>query len=84
MAKNSRGKLLYKTPSRARGTCPICLATRIKLLETLKKTDGTSVKVCKRCLHAPIEKVDRVDPNRIYSFRRSNAKAFHALKSQSL
>lgn len=82
MAKNSRGKLLYRIPSRGRGTCPICLATRIKLLETVKKTDGTSVKVCKRCMHAPTEKIDRCDPTVIYSYRRRNAKAFHALKSQ--
>lgn len=83
MAKNNRGKLLYKTPSRARGTCPICLATRIKLLETQKKSDGTTIKVCKRCVNASKEKVDAaVIPAQPFAFRRRHKKAFDARKAQ--
>jgi len=48
MAKSNRGKALYKLPSRARGTCPLCGRTRIKLLYTHVGEDG-KVKVCKQC-----------------------------------
>ncbi|WP_171016724.1 hypothetical protein [Pseudalkalibacillus caeni] len=49
MAKRNRGKSLTKMPSRGRGTCPICHATRIKLLYTAVGSSGKMLKVCKRC-----------------------------------
>jgi len=83
LAKNNRGKLLYRQPSRSRGTCPICLATRIKLLETQKKSDGTVLKVCKRCVHASKKRVDgALDLTTPIAFRRRHKKAFHLLKVQ--
>lgn len=83
MAKNNRGKLLYKQPSRSRGTCPICLATRIKLLETQKKSDGTVLKVCKRCVSASKQRVEAAfDLTTPLAFRRKHRKAFHQLKAQ--
>ncbi|MCU6707254.1 hypothetical protein M6D81_00915 [Paenibacillus sp. J5C_2022] len=49
MAKAKRGRALWRLPARGRGTCPICQATRIKLLYPLVKSDGTKLTVCKRC-----------------------------------
>jgi hypothetical protein len=49
MAKTHRGKGLWKLPARGRGTCPICQATRIKVLYERTALDGSVVKVCKRC-----------------------------------
>ncbi|WP_410511077.1 hypothetical protein PaeBR_13245 [Paenibacillus sp. BR2-3] len=49
MAKNKRGKALWRMPSRSRGTCPICGSTRIKLLYTGKGTLGEKINVCKKC-----------------------------------
>lgn len=49
MGKQYRGKALWKLPTRGRGTCPICKATRIKLLYDLTTDDETKIKVCKRC-----------------------------------
>lgn len=49
MSKNYRGKGLWKLASRGRGTCPICNATRIKLLYDITSEDGSDLKVCKRC-----------------------------------
>nr|WP_245252414.1 hypothetical protein [Paenibacillus sediminis] len=60
MAKSKRGRSLWNLPSRARGTCPICGSTRIKLLYPRVKSDGKSVKVCKRCANAPQTKVDAI------------------------
>lgn len=54
MSKSNRGKALWKLPSRGRGTCPVCRATRIKLLYVRKLADGTQVKVCKRCRNRSI------------------------------
>jgi len=83
MAKNNRGKLLYRQPSRSRGTCPICMATRIKLLDTQKKSDGTVLKVCKRCASASKQRVDAAfDLTKPLAFRRRHKKAFHQLKAQ--
>nr|WP_221468882.1 hypothetical protein [Cohnella thailandensis] len=45
-------------PSHGRGTCPVCKATRIKLLYTRTASDGKSVKVCKRCSAAPVSRLD--------------------------
>nr|WP_246363006.1 hypothetical protein [Paenibacillus alba] len=49
MSKTKRGRVLWSLPSRGRGTCPICAATRIKLLYVRTKSDGEQIKVCKRC-----------------------------------
>lgn len=49
MAKTHRGKGLVRLPARGRGTCPICKATRIKVLYERTAPDGATVKVCKRC-----------------------------------
>ncbi|MEK5465241.1 hypothetical protein MKY64_09500 [Paenibacillus sp. FSL R7-0210] len=49
MSKNKRGKALYTNPSRARGTCPICGSTRIKLLYFGKGPEGEKLTVCKKC-----------------------------------
>lgn len=85
MAKNNRGKALYKQPSRARGTCPVCLATRTKLLETVKKSDGTKLQVCKRCSHAATTRIDSAVANSsTIAFRRKHKKAFHQLQTSLL
>ncbi|MFC0329871.1 hypothetical protein ACFOLF_31865 [Paenibacillus sepulcri] len=60
MAKTKRGRVLWGLPSRGRGTCPVCSRTRIKLLYPRTKSDGTPVKVCKRCINAPQEKVEAI------------------------
>jgi hypothetical protein len=49
MAKNNRGKGLWGTPGRARGQCPVCHRTGVKLLYA--RGGDQSVKVCKRCRH---------------------------------
>lgn len=56
MAKTKRGKGLWNTPSRGRGTCPVCLSTRIKLLYSVANSEGKIVTVCKKCssVHAKI------------------------------
>ncbi|MEK4062942.1 MULTISPECIES: hypothetical protein [Paenibacillus] len=60
MPKTKRGRVLWNLPSRGRGTCPICETTRIKLLYPKVKSDGTGIKVCKRCSKAPQVKVDAI------------------------
>jgi hypothetical protein len=51
MAKNHRGKLLKQTiPGAARGKCPACSRTGIKLLHEVKAGEKT-VMVCKNCRH---------------------------------
>jgi hypothetical protein len=49
MSKTHRGKGLWKGPTRGRGICPICKATRVKVLYERTAPDGALVKVCKRC-----------------------------------
>nr|WP_081739860.1 hypothetical protein [Paenibacillus sp. JCM 10914] len=58
MAKQKRGKSLWHLPTRARGTCPVCQSTRIKLLYPRTRSDGKQLKVCKRCDGASQERVD--------------------------
>lgn len=58
MSKTKRGRVLWTLPSRGRGTCPVCGSTRIKLLYTKIKSDGTALKVCKRCDKATQVRVD--------------------------
>lgn len=83
MAKNNRGKSLYKQPSRARGICPICMATRIKLLETVKKADGTQITVCKRCGSASSTRIEAaVDTRLPLAYRRKHKKTFDQLRAQ--
>lgn len=48
MAKTHRGKGLWGTPGRGRGTCPIRGRTGIKLLYDLVR-NGATIKVCKNC-----------------------------------
>jgi hypothetical protein len=52
MAKTHRGKGLWKIPGRARGTCPVCARTGIKLLYPLR-VNGETVNVCKNCRNRP-------------------------------
>lgn len=47
--KPHRGKTLWNLLSHGRGTCPVCKATRIKVLYEIVKGDGSKLKVCKRC-----------------------------------
>lgn len=48
MAKTNRGKVLRTEPGCARGTCPVCGRTGIKL--RWEATRGEEkIKVCKRC-----------------------------------
>ncbi|MGM1045405.1 MAG: hypothetical protein ACQEXX_04595 [Bacillota bacterium] len=58
MAKSKRGHSLWHLPTRGRGTCPVCRSTRIKLLYPRTKSDGTSLKVCKRCDKASQTRID--------------------------
>ncbi|WP_106766185.1 hypothetical protein [Paenibacillus faecalis] len=58
MAKSKRGRSLWHLPARGRGTCPVCHSTRIKLLYPRTKSDGMSLKVCKRCDKAPQSRID--------------------------
>ncbi|MCR2805709.1 hypothetical protein NQZ67_17645 [Paenibacillus sp. SCIV0701] len=59
MAKTKRGKGLWNTPSRGRGTCPICLSTRIKLLYSAANSEGKQLKVCKKCSSADAKIADQ-------------------------
>ncbi len=56
-AKTHRGKTLLKLPSHGRGTCPVCKATRIKVLYEIVTGDGNKLKVCKRCQNRKIASV---------------------------
>lgn len=89
MAKNNRGKMLYRVPSRARGTCPVCLATRIKLLDTVKQSNGKQLQVCKRCSKASQQRIDAALPiTTPIAYRRKHAREFRkkwlSQSSQSL
>nr|WP_138186251.1 hypothetical protein [Paenibacillus alvei] len=58
MAKTKRGKALWNLPSHGRGTCPVCGSTRIKVLYTQTKSDGTSLQVCKKCVKSTQNRID--------------------------
>lgn len=60
MPKTKRGRALCSLPSRGLGTCPICAATRIKLLYIRTKANGQQIKVCKRCQRTDQAKVEVV------------------------
>jgi hypothetical protein len=49
MPKPHRGKSITNIPSKGRGTCPVCKATRTKILYDLVVEGDKTVKVCKRC-----------------------------------
>ena len=53
-SKTHRGKTLLKLPSHGRGTCPVCKATRIKVLYEIIAGDGSKITVCKRCQHKKV------------------------------
>lgn len=69
MAKTKRGKGLWKTPSRGRGTCPICLTTRIKLLYSVTNSNGKVVTVCKKCSSVNAKTADKAVSTVILGFR---------------
>ena len=60
MAKTNRGKGLIRTQSHGRGTCPICKATRVKVLYERSAPGGVSMKVCKRCRRKDFPVVEQV------------------------
>lgn len=80
MAKTKRGKGLWNTPSRGRGTCPICLSTRIKLLYTATNSDGTPVTVCKRCSSVSPKSADKAVLTGNLGFRRNLRRELNLLK----
>lgn len=55
--KLHRGKTLLRLPSHGRGTCPVCKATRIKVLYNINTGDGVELKVCKRCQNKKVSSV---------------------------
>ncbi|GFN30820.1 hypothetical protein [Paenibacillus xylaniclasticus] len=61
MPKTKRGRVLWSLPSRGRGTCPICRATRIKLLYPRTQSNGKAVQVCKRCRNASEAVIDAIN-----------------------
>jgi hypothetical protein len=85
LPKTKRGRILWKVPSRGRGTCPVCFTTRIKLLYTKTKTDGTQISVCKACSKASIDKINHSyqDVSQL-SFRRDHKREFNLLAQNHL
>lgn len=57
MAKQNRGKALWKLPAHGRGTCPVCKRERVKVLYDLIAGDGTKAKVCKQCQNKKLQTV---------------------------
>jgi len=80
MAKTKRGKGLWNTPSRGRGTCPICLSTRIKLLYSVTNSDGKLVTVCKKCSTVNTETADQAVTTVNLGFRRKLRRELNRLK----
>lgn len=81
MAKTNRGKVLWKTVSRGRGTCPVCLSTRIKLLYTNINSNGDKLAVCKKCSSATPTRVDKAILVKTIAFRGKNRKKLNALRN---
>lgn len=77
MAKSTRGKGLWNTPSRGRGTCPICLSTRIKLLSSVTNSDGKQLKVCKKCSSVDAATADKAVSTSNLGFRRKQRKTLN-------
>ena len=82
MAKTKRGKGLLGLPSRGRGTCPVCLSTRIKVLYTVTNSEGKQIQVCKRCSSAPQSKIDKAITTGTIAFRRRLRKTLNELKAK--
>ncbi|MGG0821488.1 hypothetical protein ABE099_01325 [Paenibacillus turicensis] len=80
MAKTKRGKGLWNTTSRGRGTCPICLSTRIKLLYSATNSEGKTVTVCKRCSSATAKSADHAVDTANLGFRRKLRRELNQLK----
>lgn len=80
MAKTKRGKGLWNTPSKGRGTCPICLSTRIKLLYSATNSDGKTVTVCKKCSSVNTKTVDTAVSTVNLGFRRKLRKELNRQK----
>lgn len=70
MAKSTRGKGLWKTRSRGRGICPICLSTRVKLLYSVTNSEGKLLKVCKKCNSVSAATADQAVSTENLGFRR--------------
>lgn len=81
MAKSKRGKGIWNAVSRGRGTCPVCLSTRIKLLYTANDSNGKAVTVCKKCNSAKLARVDKAILVKTIAFRGKNRKTLNALKN---
>lgn len=80
MAKSKRGKGVWNLPSRGRGTCPICLSTRIKLLYSTTNSDGKQITVCKRCSSVNAKTADKAFSTVNLGFRGKLRKNFNQLK----
>jgi len=81
LPKTKRGKALWGMDSRGRGTCPVCLSTRIKLLYTVTHFEGKQLQVCKRCKSAPKTRMDRAIPAESIAFRRRHRKWLNKWKA---
>ncbi|WP_211750387.1 hypothetical protein [Paenibacillus sp. Marseille-Q4541] len=80
MAKTKRGKGLWNTPSKGRGTCPVCLSTRIKLLYSATNSDGNPVKVCKKCSSVSAKTADKAVSTVNLGFRGKLRRKLNRLK----
>ncbi|WP_317965846.1 hypothetical protein [Paenibacillus sp. CCS19] len=76
MAKSNRGRSIWKIENRSRGICPVCHATRVKLLYTKTKSDRTQVKVCKKCSNADASRIDAAIDTSTTAYRRKHRRAF--------
>ncbi|WP_318152557.1 hypothetical protein [Paenibacillus terricola] len=76
MAKSNRGRSVWKMENRSRGICPICRATRVKLLYTKNKSDRTQIKVCKKCSNADAGKIEAAIDTSKVAYRRKHRRAF--------
>lgn len=59
MSKNHRGTGLRSQPNHARGECPICHTTGVKVIYEVD-VDGKKIKVCKFC-NAKMKNTARVN-----------------------
>jgi hypothetical protein len=76
MAKSNRGRSIWKMESRSRGICPVCHATRVKLLYTKTKSDRTQIKVCKKCVSVDASRIDAAQDMSKVAYRRKHRKVF--------
>ncbi|MGO4529157.1 hypothetical protein AB4Z30_08750 [Paenibacillus sp. 2TAF8] len=80
MAKTKRGKGLWNVPSKGRGTCPICLSTRIKLLYTVTNSEGKQVTVCKKCSSVEAKVADKAVNTVNLAFRGKHRRVLNQQK----